>query len=94
MSVLLYAITPLSGLLKNYVKYKRINLSIFARTPLTYMIIDRILSYYRMREIVLWTLILERWFFFHYKILRSYFCGHYLQRRKKYEKKYNLIYPT
>ena len=94
MSVLLYAITPVSGFLKNYVKYKRVNIAIFARTPMTYMVIDRILSYYRVKNIILWTLILERWFFFYMKIFQSYFGDCYRVKQKKYEKKYNLIYPT
>jgi len=94
MSVLLYAITPVSGFLKNYVKYKRVNIAIFTRTPLTYLVIDRILSYYRVKNIILWTLILERWFFFYLKIFQSYFGDCYRVRQKKYEKKYNLIYPT
>jgi hypothetical protein len=94
MSVILYAVTPISGFIKNYVKYKRVNVAIFARTPLTYLVIDRILSYYRMKNIVLWTIIFERWFFFYLKIIQSYFGDCYRVKQKKYEKKYNLVYPT
>jgi len=94
MRVLLYAVTPVSGFLKNYVKYKRVNLGIFARTPIIYVILDRVLSYYRIKNIVLWTLILERWIFFYLKIFRSYYGNQYWVRRDKYEKKYNLTYTT
>ena len=70
---LLYAITPVSGYLKNYIKYKRVNVSTFSRTPLVYIMIDRILSYYKLKNVVLWTIVLERWFFFYLKIICNFY---------------------
>ena len=90
---LLYIITPIAGYLKNYVKYKRVSFLIFSRTPLMYLCLDRLLSYYKMKDIVLWTLILERWIFFYAKIIHSYWKDHYHARQQKYIKKYNLLYP-
>lgn len=89
---LLYIITPVSGFLKNYLKYKRVNLATFARTPLVYFLIDLFLSWLRIRSPVLWCLILERWFFFYYKIVRAYWLDVYHVRREKYIKKYGLRY--
>jgi hypothetical protein len=89
---LLYIITPVSGFLKNYLKYKRVNLATFARTPLVYFWIDLFLCLYKVRNPVLWCLILERWFFFYYKIVKSYWQDVYHVRREKYEKKYGLRY--
>ena len=80
---LLYTITPVSGYLKNYIKYKKVNALTFARTPLVYIMIDRILSYYNLKNIVLWTIVLERWFFFYYKIVRAYWMDVYHVRREK-----------
>jgi len=89
---LLYIITPVSGFLKNYLKYKRVNLATFVRTPLVYFLIDLFLSWLRIRSPVLWCLILERWFFFYYKIVRAYWMDVYHVRRDKYIKKYGLRY--
>ena len=88
----LYSVTPILGFMKNYVKYKQVNFKIFARTPLVYVIIDSILRYYRMENIIMWTLILERWFFFYYKIMIAYLCDHYHRKKQKYIQKYNLHY--
>jgi hypothetical protein len=89
---LMYAITPVAGFLKNYVKYKRVNMAIFSRTPVMYLCIDRLLSYFNVKDIVLWTLILERWFFFYAKICLSYWRGTYTLRKQKYIQKYGLCY--
>lgn len=91
---LLYIITPVSGFLKNYLKYKRVHLATFVRTPLVYFLIDFFLSWLRIRSPVLWCLILERWFFFYYKIVRAYWLNIYHVRREKYEKKYGINYEN
>jgi hypothetical protein len=93
-NLLLYSITPISGFVKNYVKYKQVNFMIFARTPVLYLLIDKILRYYKVNNIIMWTLILERWFFFYYKILIAYLYDHYHKRKQKYIQKYNLRYPV
>ena len=89
---LLYLVTPVSGFLKNYLKYKRVHLRTFARTPLVYFWIDRCLCLCKVQNPVLWCLILERWFFFYYKIVRAYWLDVYHTRREKYIKKYGLQY--
>ncbi len=94
MSAFLYAITPVAGCLKNYVKYKQCNLQLFLRTPCLYFFIDKILKYYRINQILLWTLILERWCMFHYKILSAYLLDYYHTRQQKYIQKYGLTYPA
>lgn len=100
MLYLLYVITPLLGLIKNYVKYKQINLFLFLRTPMLYVMIDKLLliyfhKYSRLFQIyprLLWTLIIERWFMFQYKIIYSLLFDLYHTRKQKYITKYNLVY--
>ena len=91
---LLYAITPISGFIKNYVKYKRVNALVFVRTPALYLFIDTILRRYKVNNIIMWTLILERWFFFCYKILIAYIYDYYHNRKQKYIQKYNHGYKV
>ena len=91
---LLYTITPISGYLKNYIKYKKVNALTFARTPLVYIMIDRILSYCNLKNVVLWTIVLERWFFFYFKMIRAYVMDHYHLRKQKYKVKYELKYDS
>jgi len=85
----LYLITPLLGSLKNYVKYKRFNAFIFIRTFYIYFILKLFIQTNNTWLI----LILERWFFFIYKIIRSIMNNDYNTKKQKYIKKYNLIYP-
>ena len=40
MYILLYFITPFLGLLRNYIKYKKIQIGLFIRTPLLYLFIN------------------------------------------------------
>jgi len=88
----LYFVTPISGYLKNYIKYKQVNVVTFSRTPLVYITIDRFLSYCKLQNIVLWTIILERWFFFYFKMIRAYIQDHYHKRKQKYKQKHGLVY--
>ena len=60
-------ITPLLGSLKNYVKYKRFNFLVFIRTFYIYALIQCIIQTNNIYLI----LILERWFFFGFKVIRS-----------------------
>ena len=78
----LYLITPLLGSLKNYVKYKKFNLLIFIRTLYIYALLQLIIQ---TKNIYL-ILILERWFFFGFKIIRSALRGDYMKNREKYIK--------
>ena len=82
-------ITPLLGSLKNYVKYKQFNLLVFIRTFYIYALIQFIIKTNNIYLI----LILERWFFFGFKVIRSLIRNDYMVNRKKYIKKYKLIYP-
>ena len=84
---LLYGITPLLGLIKNYVKYKQINIFLFLRTPMLYVMIDKLLLiYFHKYPRLLWTLIIERWLMFQYKIIYSLIFDLYHKRKKKYIK--------
>jgi len=85
----LYLVTPLLGSLKNYVKYKRFNVFIFIRTFYIYFILKLFIQTNNTWLI----LILERWFFFVFKIIRSLINNDYNTKKQKYIKKYNLIYP-
>ncbi len=85
----LYLVTPLLGSFKNYVKYKRFNTFIFIRTFYIYFILKLFIQTNNTWLI----LILERWFFFLYKIIRSLINNDYNAKKQKYIKKYNLIYP-
>ncbi len=85
----LYIITPLLGSLKNYVKYKRFNILIFIRSFYVYLI----LKLAAQTNNIYLILILERWFFFIFKIIRSIYRNDYIRNRTKYETKYKLIYP-
>ena len=88
MNNIIFLITPTLGFMKNYIKYKKIEPLIFLRTPLIYFLLKNIFlnaSPYQL-------LIYERWFFFIYKIIRSYVNDDYHLRKKKYQIKYNLKY--
>jgi len=84
----LYFITPLLGCLRNYVKYKQLDVLLFIRTPLIYFLISSILQ----NDDVFQTLIYERWLFFVYKTALSLYNNDYHTRKEKYIKKYGLKY--
>jgi hypothetical protein len=85
----LYLITPLLGSLKNYVKYKRFNILVFLRTLYIYYLLK--LSIQTNNTWLI--LMLERWFFFIFKIIKSIINNDYINKKQKYIEKYNLIYP-
>jgi len=85
----LYLVTPLLGSLKNYVKYKHFNILVFLRTLYVYFILH--LSIQTNNTWLI--LMLERWFFFSFKIIRSIINNDYNNKKQKYIKKYNIIYP-
>jgi len=84
----LYLVTPLLGSLKNYVKYKRFNILIFIRTFFIYFILKLFIRTNNNWLI----LILERWFFFLFKIIRSIIRNDYERNRNKYINKYGIKY--
>jgi hypothetical protein len=86
--MIIYFITPILGSLKNYVKYKQFNILNFLRTPVVYFLFQLILQTRDYWKI----LILERWFFFIFKIIRSLLRNDYQQKKDKYKLKYNMKY--
>ena len=85
----LYLVTPILGSLKNYVKYKRFNTFIFLRTLYIYFILNLAIQTNNTWLI----LMLERWFFFVFKIIKSIINNDYNNKKQKYIQKYKLIYP-
>ena len=85
----LYLVTPLLGSLKNYVKYKRFNILVFLRTLYIYYLLK--LSIQTNNTWLI--LMLERWFFFIFKIIKSIINDDYNNKKLKYIEKYKLIYP-
>jgi len=91
-NMILYTITPVLGALRNYVKYKDFKYLIFIKTPISYFFIHKLLMLIKCNNIILYTLILERWFFLFYKTCISIKNDDYNIKRDKYIRKYNLIY--
>ena len=88
----IFFILPTLGLLKNYVKYKKINLFLFLRSPIiNYFFYYLIKSY---KNNILLSIILERYFMFLYKISYSIINNTYEKKKNKYIKKYNLKYKN
>ncbi len=85
----LYLVTPILGSLKNYIKYKHFNTLVFLRTLYIYLVLHLSIQTNNTWMI----LMIERWFFFIFKIIRSIYRNDYIRNRKKYETKYKLIYP-
>ena len=88
MIYIIYLITPLLGFIKNYVKYKRINLLVFLRTPLIYSLLFVLIQTQNIWKIIT----IERWLFFIFKIIRSTIRKDYIVNKEKYKIKYGLIY--
>lgn len=86
--MIIYLITPLLGSLKNYVKYKQFSLYLFLRSPLTCFLLQVFIQTNNYWMI----LILERWFMFFFKIMRSFWRNDYQRNKHKYILKYNLEY--
>ena len=85
----LYLVTPILGSLKNYIKYKNFNTLVFLRTLYIYLVLHLSIQTNNTWMI----LMIERWFFFVFKIIRSIYRNDYIRNREKYETKYKLIYP-
>ena len=88
MIYILYLITPLLGFIKNYVKYKRINLLVFLRTPFIYSLLFILIQTQNIWKIIT----IERWLFFIFKIIRSTIRRDYIVNKEKYKLKYGIIY--
>jgi len=81
-------ITPILGSLRNFVKYKNFKPLIFIRTPVLYFFLFIILQTNNIWKII----VLERWFMFVFKTLKSVYRRDYIIKKEKYIMKYNLKY--
>jgi hypothetical protein len=81
-------ITPLLGSLRNFVKYKNFKPLIFIRTPVLYFFLFLIFQTNNIWKII----VLERWFMFVFKTLKSVFRRDYIIKKEKYIMKYNMKY--
>jgi hypothetical protein len=81
-------ITPLLGSLRNFVKYKNFKPLIFIRTPVLYFFLFLILQTNNIWKII----VLERWFMFVFKTLKSVYRRDYIIKKEKYIMKYNMKY--
>jgi len=81
-------ITPILGSLRNFVKYKNFKPLIFIRTPVLYFFLFLILQTNNIWKII----VLERWFMFVFKTLKSIYRRDYITKKEKYIQKYNMKY--
>jgi hypothetical protein len=81
-------ITPLLGSLRNFVKYKNFKPLIFIRTPVLYFFLFLIFQTNNIWKII----VLERWFMFVFKTLKSVYRRDYIIKKEKYIMKYNMKY--
>ena len=88
-----FLITPSLGLLRNYIKYKNLSLSLFIRSPAISIILFELLNInYPQCNNLLLSIILERWCMLFSKSLISFYSNDYIRKRKKYIEKYNFKY--
>ena len=59
----IYFVTAVLGFIRDYSKTKNVNIIKFMRSPLIILIIQEILKLYDINNSILYSLILERWFF-------------------------------
>ena len=90
----LYLVTPILGLLRNYIKYKQYKFRTFMRTPIVYAFFHSLFGLMGYRNIVWKTLIFERWYFFIEKSISSMWNNDYMKNKDKYIKKYGLKYKS
>ena len=90
--LLYFLITPTLGSIKNIIKYKQFDSKLFMRTPIITFIIYSILNLYDIDNIILLSIIFERWLMFIYKIIMAYINDDYNKKKEKYKLKYNLKY--
>ena len=91
----IFFITPVLGLLRNFIKYKKLSFLLFMRTPIINFIIFNILTKYskiKKNELIYLTIIFERWFMLFIKSIISYINNDHLKKKEKYIVKYSLDY--
>ena len=90
-----FFITPSLGLLRNYIKYKNLSLTLFIRSPAISIILFELMNInYPQCNNLLLSIILERWFMLFSKSLISFCNNDYIRKRQKYIEKYNLKYKN
>ena len=88
-----FFITPSLGLLRNYIKYKNLSLTLFIRSPAISIILFELMNInYPQHNNLLLSIILERWFMLLSKSLISFYSNDYIRKKQKYTEKYNLKY--
>ena len=87
-------IIPILGMLKNYVKYKRVSILLFMRTPIIYIFLYSFFTLLKYSNRICMTIINERIFMFLYKIVVSLLTDNYNKKKIKYEEKYGIEYKN
>lgn len=90
MFIIYLLITPVLGCLKNYIKYKKLNIYLFLRSPLIVILLKNI----NISNDIFKLLIIERWIMFILKIIRSLWRNDYIKKKEKYKVKYKLEYNS
>jgi hypothetical protein len=85
-------VTPNLGLIKNYVKYKIIDIPKYIRSYLLYAYIFGFLKIFSNYNVIYRVIIYERWLMFTFKIIRDIINDTYNINREKYILKYKLNY--
>ena len=87
-------VTPILGLLRNYIKYKKIDRKLFLRTPIISFIIYTIFLVNNLTEDKYFyiSLISERCVLLVYNGLYYLYNNYYIKKKEKYKKKHNIIY--
>ena len=83
----IYLVTAVLGFIRDYSKTKNVNIIKFMRSPLIILIIQQILKLYDINNSILYSLILERWFFLIFKTYLSVRNNDYYVKKEKYKKK-------
>ena len=79
-------IIPVLCALKNYVKYIRVSVLLFLRTPFIYTFIYSYLRLFKYKNKIILTIVNERIFIFIYKIIYSLLTDSYHKNKLKYRK--------
>jgi hypothetical protein len=85
-------VTPNLGLIKNYVKYKILDIHKYIRSYLLYAYIFGILKLFSNNNVIYRVIIYERWIMFLFKIFRDIINDTYNKNKQKYILKYKLEY--
>lgn len=87
-----FFITALFGACRDYSKFKKLSLYKFLRSPIVTIIFFLILKNFNIKfcNIILFSIILERWFFLLIKTYISILNDDYNNKKYKYKIKYNI----